>query len=60
MHMGGGKIVNMEFGNWKGPWVGSFSPLVKQMRNLRPKDGNSVILVLILPDTVGGNKQTSF
>jgi len=49
MHMGREKIANMEFGNWTGPWVISFSPLVKQMRNLRPTDGNSVILVLILP-----------
>lgn len=21
MHMGGENIVNVEFGNWKGPWV---------------------------------------
>lgn len=54
------EIVNMEFGNWKGPWVISFSSLVKQMRNLRPTDGNSVILVLILLGTVGEKKHLLF
>lgn len=38
MQMDREKIINTGFGNWKRPLVINFSPLIKQMKNLRPTD----------------------